>query len=205
MDSIWDNDVTMPRFPQLEGDLRTDVLVIGGGLAGLLCAWNLTRVGVDCALIEENRIMSGVSGRTTAKVTAQHGLVYGKLLRKFGPEKAKLYWQANRDAVAALGKLAQEADCDYESQSNSIYTRDATGKLEEEMAAYERLGIPARWRKELPLPFPVSGALEFPDQGQFHPLKLASPLARDLPIYENTIPHSSLGSFRGSVGRAIGC
>ena len=71
----------MPRFPRLEGDLRTDVLIVGGGLAGLLCAWNMTRAGIDCTLIEEHSIMHGVSGRTTAKITSQHGLVYGKLLK----------------------------------------------------------------------------------------------------------------------------
>ena len=54
----------MPRFPQLEEDLCTDVLIVGGGLAGLLCAWNLTKAGIDCTLIEQNQIMQGVSGRT---------------------------------------------------------------------------------------------------------------------------------------------
>ena len=75
MDSIWDEDVKMPRFPSLQEDLRTDVLVIGGGLAGLLCAGNLTRAGIDCVLIEQDRLMGGVSGRTTAKITSQHGLI----------------------------------------------------------------------------------------------------------------------------------
>ena len=60
----------MPRFPELTGDLQTDVLVIGGGLAGLLCAWDLSCAGAECTLIEQGRIMSGVSGRTTAKLTS---------------------------------------------------------------------------------------------------------------------------------------
>ena len=75
MESIWESYEKTPHFPQLERDLRTDVLVIGGGLAGLLCAGELNRAGVDCVLIEENRLMHGVSGRTTAKLTAQHGLI----------------------------------------------------------------------------------------------------------------------------------
>ena len=129
MDSIWKADVQMPCFSRLEEDLHTDVLIIGGGLAGLLCAWNLNRAGVDCALIEQNRIMGGVSGRTTAKLTAQHGLIYGKLLEKYGPEKAGLYWQANRDAVAALAKLARDADCDFQTQNHYLYATDSTEKL----------------------------------------------------------------------------
>ena len=91
MDSIWGKDVQMPRFPQLDRDLHTDALIIGGGLVGLLCAWNLNRAGIDCVLIEQNRLMQGVSGRTTAKLTSQHGLIYGKLLKKFGVEQAQLY------------------------------------------------------------------------------------------------------------------
>jgi len=194
MDSIWKADVQMPCFSRLEEDLHTDVLIIGGGLAGLLCAWNLNRAGVDCALIEQNRIMGGVSGRTTAKLTAQHGLIYGKLLEKYGPEKAGLYWQANRDAVAALAKLARDADCDFQTQNHYLYATDSTEKLESEMAAYEQLGIPARWERTLPLPFSVAGALKFSDQGQFHPLKLAKHITKDLQIYEDTKALAFLGN-----------
>lgn len=193
MDSVWEKDVTMPEFPALEGDLRTDVLVIGGGLAGLLCARALSRAGVDCVLIEENRLMHGVSGRTTAKATAQHGLIYGKLLQKFGPEKARLYWQANRDALDALRALAQEADCDWETQNNYLYQTDGTDKLEAELAACQRLDIPNLWADSLPLPFPVAGALGFFDQGQFHPLKLAAYAAKGLKIFENTKALAFLG------------
>lgn len=166
--------------------MRADVLIIGGGLAGLLCAERLTRAGVDCVLIEENRLMQGVSGRTTAKLTSQHGLIYSKLLNSLGEEKARAYWQANRDAVSVLKKMAQQADCDFQMQSSFLYCTGETQKLEKEMAACQQLGIPARWHKALPLPFPVSGALEFSNQAQFHPLKLADHIAGGLKIYENT-------------------
>ena len=194
MDSIWREDVQMPCFPQLQMDMHTDVLIIGGGLAGILCAWNLKRAGVDCMLIEQNRILGGVSGRTTAKLTAQHGLIYEKLLKKHGLEKAKLYWQANLDGVTNLGKLAQSVDCDFQVQSSYLYATDSTKKLEAEMSACKRLGIPVRWESTLQLPFPVTGALRLPDQGQFHPLKLAAHLSNDLPIYENTKALAFMGN-----------
>jgi glycine/D-amino acid oxidase-like deaminating enzyme len=184
----------MPRFPQLERDLHTDVLIIGGGLAGLLCAWNLTRAGVDCALIEQHRIMGGVSGRTTAKLTSQHGLIYSKLLKKFGPEKARLYWDVNQAALEQYRDLAQQVDFDWTPQHNYIYSVAGTEKLEAELAACEKLGIPARWESSLELPFPVTGAVCFPDQAQFHPLKLAAHIARDLQIYENTKALSFVGN-----------
>lgn len=186
MDSIWEKDVQIPRFPQLETDLHTDVLIIGGGLAGILCAWDLKRAGVDCVLIEQNRLMQGVSGRTTAKLTSQHGLIYSKLLRKFGPDKARLYWQANQSAVDKFKKLAEKEEFDFTQQNSYIYSTAATDALEAEMAACEQLRLPARWENTLQLPFPVTGAICFPDQGQFHPMKLAASLAKDLPVYENT-------------------
>ena len=194
MDSVWNKDAALPEFAGLEGTLRTDVLVIGGGLTGLLCAWKLARAGVDCVLLEENRLMHGVSGRTTAKVTAQHGLIYGKLLQKFGPEKAGLYYQANAEAVSAFRELAQEADFDFEPKNNYIYQRCGTEALERELTACRQLNIPVLWEDSLPLPFPVAGALGFSGQGQFHPLKLAAYLARELKIYENTKATAFLGN-----------
>ena len=194
MDSIWGADVQMPRFPQLDKDLHTDVLIIGGGLVGLLCAWNLNRAGIDCVLIEQNRLMQGVSGRTTAKLTSQHGLMYGKLLKKFGVEQARLYWQANQNALAELSALAETAACDYKLENNYIYATDGTQKLEAEMAACEKLGLPARWEESLPLPFPVTGAIVFSGQAQFHPLKLAAHIAKGLQIFENTKALAFLGN-----------
>ena len=83
MESIWWKQASFPSFPALEGDVKTDVLVIGGGITGLLCAWSLTQAGVDCLLAEADTLCSGVTGNTTAKITAQHRLVYHKLLNRF--------------------------------------------------------------------------------------------------------------------------
>ncbi len=194
MNTIWEKDAKMPRFAALDGNLRTDVLIIGGGLAGLLCAYYLQKAGVDCALIEENRLMGGVSGRTTAKLTSQHGVIYKKLLDRFGPEKARLYYKANEDALGAFRSLAKEGAFDFEMQSSFLYATDELQTLEEEMRAYEALKIPARWQEELPLHFPVRGALEFLQQAQFHPLKLGAFLAKDLHIYEDTKALAFLGN-----------
>ena len=96
MDSLWTKTARMPRFAPLRRDLKTDVLVVGGGMAGLLCAYWLTRAGVDCALVEADRLCGGVTQNTTAKITAQHGLMYDRLLRALGPEGARLYLAAIR-------------------------------------------------------------------------------------------------------------
>ena len=176
----------MPEFPRLDHDLKTDVLIIGGGLAGLLCAHRMARAGIDHALIEADRICHGVSRNTTAKITSQHGLIYGKLIRAFGTETARRYWEANESAIREYRTLARTVPCDLEMKDNNIYARDSAKALEEELAALERLGIPAQFRQKLPLPFPTAGAIRFSEQAQFHPLKFAAGIAKGLNIYEKT-------------------
>ena len=187
-------NVHLPKFPQLKRDMKVDVLIVGGGLAGLLCAYSLEKQGVDYALIEADRIMGGVSGYTTAKITSQHGLIYEKLTRKFGTEAARMYWEANEKALGALRDLARKADCDFEQKDHFVYSVDAPQKLEAEMNALQKAGIPAKWSSAPKLPFPVAGAIRFPDQGQFHPLKFAASIAKGLRIFENTKAQEFVGN-----------
>ncbi len=191
--SIWTDGVQLPRFPALEGDLKTEVLIIGGGLAGILCAWKLEKAGVGYALIEADRICHGVSRNTTAKLTAQHGLIYHKLLKSFGEDIARQYWEVNSRALEEYRELAGWADCDLECRDNYIYTLDDTAALEQELDAMKRLGIPGEFTKDTALPFEIAGAIRIQNQAQFHPLKLVSQLARGLRIYENTAAKAFLG------------
>lgn len=105
--SVWADHSALPTFPHLEHNLKTDVLIIGGGLAGVLCAYQLAQEGADYALIEADRICSGVSRNTTAKITSQHGLIYEKLIREFDADTARLYWEANEAALQRYQRLAQ--------------------------------------------------------------------------------------------------
>ena len=194
MESIWTKDIAVPEFAPLQGDDRTDVLIVGGGLAGLLCAYRLKKAGVDCMLIEADRICQGVSRNTTAKITSQHGLVYGKLLGRFGEEKARLYYEANQKALAAYKDLAGSIECDFEEKDSYIYGVSSVSRLEKEMQALQKLHIPGEFTEETPLPFLVAGAVRFRDQGQFHPLKFAAGIAKELPIYEQTAAREFKGN-----------
>ena len=185
MKSIW-NSVPLPQFPPLPGTVSTDVLVIGGGMAGLLCAYQLQKAGVSCVVAERTRIASGVTGNTTAKLTSQHGLIYSKINRQFGLEAAGLYLQANENALAAFRELCAEIPCDFTEQNHTVYSRQGAQALEEELAVLSQLDFPAELTKNLPLPFPTAGGVRFPNQAQFHPLKFVSAIARELTIYENT-------------------
>ena len=187
----------MPQFPALRGDRKTDVLIIGGGMAGIICAWKLREAGVDCLLLEADRICGGVTAGTTAKITFQHGLCYDKLIREFGAEKARMYLDANRAALEKYRALAARISCDFEEKAAYVYALDDREKIERELAALHKIGYPAQFSDKLPLPFPAAGAVKFPQQAQFHPLKFAAALARSLPIYEHTpvrqlMPHAAL-------------
>ena len=186
MDSIWTKTVNMPQFPTLEGDIKTDVLIIGGGMAGLLCAHFLQEQGVDYVLAEGRTICSGVTKNTTAKITSQHGLIYQKLLKNAGSELAAMYLDANQAAVRKYAELAGNIDCDFERKTNYVYSINSRRKLEKEMQALEMLGFHGVFREYTELPFRVEGAVGFENQAQFHPLKFAARLAKDLHIYEHT-------------------
>lgn len=186
MNSIWSAGTKLPGFRQLDGDKKTDVLIIGGGIAGLLCAHLLARAGVDYLLVEARRIGSGITKNTTAKITSQHGLIYHKLIQRFGAEKARMYLEANEAALREYRELCRDLSCGFEPQDNYVYARHSMDKLQEELQALEALRFPAGFTKTLPLPFPVVGAIRFPDQAQFHPLQFLSGLAKDLNIYEHT-------------------
>lgn len=186
INSVWVGDAQIPNFPCLTHDLNTDVLIIGGGLAGLLCAHKLAADGVDYALIESDKICHGVTRNTTAKITSQHGYIFEKLVREFGTELAHLYWDANEMAVKQYFTLAKTINCDFELKDNFIYSVNSAAKLEKELNALEQIRIPAEFVQELPLPFPVAGAICVRKQAQFNPLKFASEISKGLKIYENT-------------------
>ena len=186
MQSIWEKNAQLPTFEPLRREIRADALVIGGGLTGLLCAHELTQAGLRCVVAEAGHICGGVTKNTTAKLTVQHGLVFHKLLRRFGTERARAYLDANWAALNRIRALCQDIPCDFEEKPNYVYSLDDPRELERELAALDKLGRPAALAKDLPLPFPVAGAVRFDRQAQFHPLKFAATIAEKLPIFEHT-------------------
>ena len=203
MTSLWEKTWKMPAFAPLEGDRSTDVLIIGGGLAGVLCAYQLRRAGVSCILAEAATLCGGITRNTTAKVTSQHGLIYADLLRKFGAERARQYFDAQEAALGQYRKLCRTADCGWEERDAYVYVRDDPRRLERELLALEKLGIPGEFAGRTPLPVPVAGAIRFPRQGQFHPLRFVSALTGGLEIYEHTAVRELSGTKavtdRGSI------
>ncbi len=184
--SIWEESAERVRFDTLKQNKNTDVLIIGGGIAGILCAYKLKCAGVDCTLAEADRICGGITKNTTAKITLQHGSIYDKMIRRHGEAWARLYAEAQTKSGREYDRLCRRIDCDYEKKDSYVYSRGDRKKIEKEVAALNRLGVKARFSDARELPFTVAGAVRVKDQAQFHPLKFLYAIAKDLPIYEHT-------------------
>lgn len=184
MISVWSDTYKPRKYESVKGDMQTDVLIIGGGMAGVLCAYMLQQAGVDYILVEADKIGCGITKNTTAKITSQHGLIYDNLIRKFGLEKAQMYLRSNEVALARYRKLCADIDCGFEQKDAFGYALEDKGKIERELMALDKLGFQAEFVEDLPLPFYVAGAVKFSAQGQFNPLKFITALAADLNIFE---------------------
>ncbi len=195
MESLWTKTENLPEFPTFRGVGKTDVLIIGGGMAGLLCAWEMQRRGIDCMLLEADRICSGVTAGTTAKLTSQHGLHYQKIASRFGLEKAAMYYQANEEALERFRALCRDGDCDFQASDACVYSRTDLLGLEKELRTLQRIGAAADFISRPDLPFETVGAVRFVNQAHFHPLKFVRKISQGLNIYE----HSRVTGFDGSI------
>ncbi len=186
MKSLWQDTANLPSFPSLQEGTKTDVLIIGGGIAGLLTAYFLKEKGIKYILVEKDKICSGVTGNTTAKITWQHSLIFDKLIKNYGMDKTKLYYEANRHALEKFREMSKDIDCDFETKTNFVYSLGNMKKLEKELEAAQRIGVPMKYVKTVPLPLDTVGAVMCENQAQFHPIKFLSLIAKDLSIYEDT-------------------
>ena len=192
MKSIW-CDLNFPTFKSLSGDISTDVLIIGGGIAGLLTAYFLDRAGVDYLLVEKNKICTGVTANTTAKITVGQGFNYHKILSLRGKEMAQAYYHANKRAVKEYFSLCKNIDCDFEVKDNFVYSFEKH-KIEKELEALEKIGYKAEYCDKLNLPFETAGAVKTKSQAQFHPLKFLAKISENLNICEQTKVREMVGN-----------
>lgn len=187
MESIWSKTWNRKKYPSLDRDIHTDAAVIGGGMAGILTAWYLEQAGVRTVVLEADRIGGGQTKNTTAKITAQHGLFCSRFMKKKGEETARKYVQANQSAVEEYKRIIRDKgiDCDLRECDSYVYSADRE-KIRREVQAAKRLGIQACIEDHLEIPVSCAGAVRFPRQAEFHPLKFIGALAGDLTVYENT-------------------
>lgn len=187
MESLWMADgQSNRRGLEFAGRAETDTVIVGGGLAGVLCAYLLGERGIDSVVVEATEAGMGVTRNTTAKITAQHGLIYSKIEKQYGLAAAKQYFGANQEALEEYRRLSRSIPCDFEEKTAYVYSRDNRDLLEREAALYRRLGIASVFQEKPPLPIKTAGALGMTGQAQFHPLKFLNAIAERVKIYGNT-------------------
>lgn len=186
MNSVWTENIVLPHFETIEGDVETEVLIIGGGITGILCAYFLQERGIPYILVEGRSVCGGVTKNTTAKITSQHGLIYDKLLKSAGAEMARMYLEANQNAVKKYFELCRGMDCHFEEKTNYVYSLDDRRKLEKEVEALRKIGFDAILSETWELPFSTAGAVGFAHQAQFNPLEFIFHIIPKLKIYEHS-------------------
>jgi glycine/D-amino acid oxidase-like deaminating enzyme/nitrite reductase/ring-hydroxylating ferredoxin subunit len=181
--SLWiETGPGQPEHPELDHDVETDVVVIGGGIVGVTTALLLKEAGARVVLLEADRIGHGVTGHTTAKVSSQHGFAYDRLASRFGADAAAIYGAANESALRWIADRVESdgIDCDFRRRPSFAYVSEDRELAEREARAARDAGLPASLVDETPLPYPVAAAVRFDDQAEFHVHKYLLALAAQL-------------------------
>ena len=191
MESIWTAETKIREREALPGDMEVDAVVIGAGMAGVLSAYYLHKEGVRTVVLEADRIGSGQTKNTTAKITSQHGLLYDRIIQTMGTRKAFAYAWANEEAIDEYERLILEKgiDCDFTRCPSYLYSRTKENPLRREAVAAAKAGINASFETECELPFAVAGAVRFEKQARFDPLKFLAAMAEEVTVYEKTRVH----------------
>ena len=181
MESLWKKNITIPPREMLTKSIHTKAIVIGAGMAGILTAYLLQEQGIETVVLEANRIASGQTCNTTAKITSQHNLIYGYLTEKFGRHKAGMYAHANQQAIEDYARIIEKEniDCQLKRCPAYLYAREESRveELEKEAKTARLLWIPAEFTMETELPFVIAGAVRFDSQARFQPLKFIQGIA----------------------------
>lgn len=180
----WLNALDIPTFEPLQEDIKVDVVVVGGGITGITTAYLLVQEGISVALLEADRLLNGTTGHTTAKLTAQHGLFYDELMAHMGRTQARLYFEANDEAIQFVERTvsALGVDCDFQRQDAYVYAvaAESANKVEQEFEAYQTLGIDGELVAEIPFDLQIKQAIVMKNQAQFHPTRYLAGLVKAL-------------------------
>jgi glycine/D-amino acid oxidase-like deaminating enzyme/nitrite reductase/ring-hydroxylating ferredoxin subunit len=182
--SVWAATAEMPKYPPLQESTHADVCIVGAGIAGLTTAYLLTQAGKSVVILDDGPLAGGATEVTTAHLSNAIDDRYFEIERLHGQRGAQLTAESHTAAINRIAAIAkhEKIDCDFERLDGYLFL--APGEKEEvldrELAAARRAGL-ADVEKvaRAPLsPFDTGPCLRFPNQGQFHPLKYLTGLAK---------------------------
>lgn len=185
MESFWEEEIKKHQeFESVKNNIDVSVCIIGGGLTGLSTAYYLSKK-VSVAVVEKDRICSHTSGKTTGKITSQHGLFYEYLINSENKEFAKKYLKANEKAIDNIENIIKESqgECDFEREDAYVFTMQETkvDQIKNEQASVDKIDKEkSEFVKQVLLPLEIAGAIKFRNQAQFHPVKYGYILANSI-------------------------
>lgn len=178
--SIWMELGPDIPAPPLRENIECDVAVIGGGIAGLSCAYELTRFGYSTILIDRGQIGGGMTSRTTAHLASALDDYYSELIRTHDEDTARRYHESQVAAINRIAAICEEEsiDADFARLDGFLIpaSPDHQSELAREFDACRRIGVDVEWTDLLPIPAP-GRSLRFPRQGRMHPAKYMAGLA----------------------------
>ena len=188
--SLWESTSTSKDGLIMKAEelpSKTQVLIIGGGMAGVLTAYQLKQKGIDAIVIEKGEVGRTCTANTTAKITSLHGAIYQQITKAYGQEKAKKYYDIQQKSIEDYQAIIQACNlsCDFELKSHIMFATKDEEKLRKEYECQKQLGIPVEWVDHSPLPFEILGGIMFRNQAQFHPLHFLDQLIKNLKVYTN--------------------
>jgi glycine/D-amino acid oxidase-like deaminating enzyme/nitrite reductase/ring-hydroxylating ferredoxin subunit len=180
--SYWIDTVRPLEFQSLNQETSCDVLIIGGGIAGLSTAYNLVKLGRNVIVVEDGFIGSGESGRTTAHLTCALDDRYYEIEKTFGKDGSRMAAQSHAAAIDFIEKTVSEEDidCSFERVDGYLFIHpsDTKENLQKEFEATKNAGLNTEWLDHIPgIALENGPCIRFPNQGQFHIMRYLHGLA----------------------------
>jgi gamma-glutamylputrescine oxidase len=125
---------------QLRGDATADVVIIGGGMAGLSAAQAFHEKGCSVILLEKSFCGAGASGKSSGFITPDCEFSLGGFVDRFGPDTAKLLWEFVRGGVTTIKRTIEERhlSCDYIPQDTLVLASSDKDFQNELLPEYEK-------------------------------------------------------------------
>lgn len=193
--SLWTDNIKVRALHRLNKNIKTDILIIGGGIAGISTAFNLKNSNQQITLVDSYKIGFGVSSKNTGKVTFFQGY-YNKIKDIYDNDTALLYLRSQKEAIKIIKNniLNYNIKCHFKGTSSYLFADSEKGikELEKEEAFFTENNIKIANKKSLPIKFPLIKAIALANTAVFHPVKYILALKEELrkkkniKLYENT-------------------
>jgi len=179
---IWIEGIERPRYPRTNLPSETEILIVGGGMAGITSAYLLAKAGKKVVLLERAKLGEWITFATTGFLTGDIDLNPDQLIGRFGVEKSRLILESHKKAIDEIEKIIQteKIECEFERCTNYIYANNHREEkhLIKLTKSYKKIGADAEYKKDGALRFNDFGYIEMPGHGKFHAMKYLTAIAR---------------------------